>query len=278
MMRGREQLHAMWSSVAGHWATHADMVDTRAAVFTAQMLASVDPQPGERILELASGPGGAGLAAAARFPTCEVVISDVAPEMVAVAARRAGEGGLTNVRTAVIDLEAIDQPDESFDAVLCREGLMFATDHAHAVREMRRVLRPGGRLCVSVWGPRERNPWLALVLDGVSAQVGRPVPPPGVPGPFSLDDATTIESLLKESGLTDVTVSEVETPMRAATFDEWWTRTTSLAGPLAGLIAALPADATIELTQRVRALVQPYESADGLDFPGVNLLGAARRR
>ena len=66
---------------------------------------------------------------------------------------------------------------------------MFATDPARAAGEIRRVLRPGGRAAVAVRGPRERNPWLAVVFDAVSAQVGAPVPPPGVPGPFSLGDA-----------------------------------------------------------------------------------------
>jgi ubiquinone/menaquinone biosynthesis C-methylase UbiE len=277
VMQDRTQMHAMWSAVAGHWERHAETVDARARAFTEQMLASADAQPGARILELACGPGGAGLAAASRFPSCAVVLSDVSPAMVAIAARRAGELGLSNVSTAVIDLEAIDQPAASFDVVLCREGLMFAADPGRAVGEMRRVLRPGGRLCVSVWGPRSRNPWLALVLDGVGAHLGRPVPPPGVPGPFSLDDAHTVESLLKEHDLIDVVVNEVDTPMRVATFDEWWSRTTSLAGPIAGLLAALPAEALAALQQRMQELVRPYETTNGLEFPGVNLLATARR-
>src|SRR5687767_11986946 len=176
-MQDRQQMHAMWSAVAGHWDRHAHTVDARARAFTELMLASADPSPEARILELACGPGGAGLAAATRFPSCEVVLSDVSPAMVAIAARRADELGLSNVRTAVLDLEEIDQPDASFDVVLCREGLMFAADPARALAEMRRVLRADGRVCVSVWGPRDRNPWLGLVLDSVSAQIGRPVPP-----------------------------------------------------------------------------------------------------
>ena len=83
----------------------------------------------------------------------------------------------------VLDLERIDEPDASYDVVLCREGLMFALEPGRAVAEIRRVLRPGGRVAVAVWAARERNPWLGLVMDAVSAQIGAPVPPPGDPGP-----------------------------------------------------------------------------------------------
>ena len=72
---------------------------------------------------------------------------------------------------------------------------MFALDPAGAVREIGRVLRPGGRCAIAVWGPRARNPWLGSVLDAVSEQLGMPVPPPGIPGPFSLDDADALAAL-----------------------------------------------------------------------------------
>src|SRR5262245_51901338 len=119
----------MWAGVAGRWAEQADEVDERGAGITAVMLARTTPAPGDRVLELACGPGGAGLAAAALVgPDGEAVLSDVVPGMAAIAAARAAERGLDNVHTAVLDLERIDQPDASFDVVLCREGLMFAAD------------------------------------------------------------------------------------------------------------------------------------------------------
>ena len=158
--------------------------------------------------------------------------------MVAIAAARAE--ALPNVSARVLDLEAIDEPDEAYDVVLCREGLMFATDPARAAAEIRRVLRPGGRVAVAVWGPREDNPWLGLVFDAVSAQRGEPVPPPGIPGPFSLSGAGVLAGLLEGAGLADVAVSELSVPLRAGSFEEWWTRTAALAGPLAAILPTLP--------------------------------------
>src|SRR3954468_20514077 len=182
-------LHAMWAAVAAGWGEHADYVDARSTILTERMLERAALRPGERVLELACGAGGLGMAAAERVaPEGEVVLSDVAAEMTAIAARRADDRGLANVTTRELDLERIAEPDASYDAVLCREGLMFALEPARAVAEIRRVLRPEGRFAVAVWGPRERNPWLGLVMDAVSAEIGMPVPPPGIPGPFALDD------------------------------------------------------------------------------------------
>ena len=213
------------------------------APLTQKILELSAPQPGERVLELACGPGGLGLAAAAIVgPTGHVVLSDVVPEMTSIAAARAAALGLGNVTTRELDLDRIDEPDASYDVVLCREGLMFALDPAHAVGEIARVLRPSGRVAIAVWGPRERNPWLGLVLDAVSGELGVPVPPPGVPGPFSLDDSERLAGLFVGAAFPDVVVSELPVPMRVDSFEEWWTRTLSLAGPLTTMLASLPED------------------------------------
>jgi SAM-dependent methyltransferase len=155
--------------------------------------------------------------------------------------------------------------------------LMFALDPARAAREIRRVLRPGGRVVIAVWGPRERNPWLGLVLDAVSAQVGAPVPPPGVPGPFSLDDSDQLAALLSDAGLNKVVVGEQTVPTSAASFEEWWTRTCALAGPLANVLANLPEDAGVALRDRARAAADPYATGRGYKFPGVSLVATGNR-
>jgi SAM-dependent methyltransferase len=274
----RRQLHGMWASVAPAWGEHAEYADTRGAAVTDRLLELAAPRPGERALELACGPGGVGMAAARLVgPAGEVVLSDVAAEMTAIAAARAAALGLGNVRALPLDLDDLDQPDQAYDVALCREGLMFAFDPARAVAGIRRVLRPGGRVAVAVWGPRARNPWLAVVFDAVSAQLGAPVPPPGVPGPFALEDADRLGRLLTGAGLGEVVVDEVPVPLRDATFDAWLTRTAALAGPLAKRLALLPDPARWELRARLEEAVRPYRSPAGLDFPGLSLVAAGRR-
>jgi ubiquinone/menaquinone biosynthesis C-methylase UbiE len=143
----RDRVHRMWGTVAASWGEHADEVEERAAVVTRTMIDAVGPVAGDEVLELACGAGGLGLAIAEMVsPGGRVVLSDVAPEMVAIAARRAEAAGLRNVAPKVIDLERIAEPDAAHDAVLCREGLMFVPDPAAAAGEIARVLRPGGRV------------------------------------------------------------------------------------------------------------------------------------
>jgi SAM-dependent methyltransferase len=266
----------MWSAVAPAWGQHAAHVDERGAAVAELMLALSAPRAGERVLELACGAGGLGLAAADRVGLSgEVVLSDVADEMTQLAASRAHEQGVENVSARVLDLEAVQEPDASYDVVLCREGLMFAFDPRGAASEIARVLRPGGRFVAAVWGPRERNPWLAIVLDAASAQLGKPVPPPGMPGPFSLAERTELADVLCDAGFADVGIDEVPVPARAGSLDEWWGRTCALAGPLSAILGSLDERERLELRQRALGSAEAYAGADGVEFPGLTLVASA---
>lgn len=274
----RRQVHRMWGAVAPAWGTYAPHTDGRGKELAERLLELSAPRPGERVLELACGAGGVGLAAAALVGhSGEVVVSDVAEEMTLIAARRAREAMLDNVRARVLDLEEIDEPDAAFDVVLCREGLMFAVEPARALSEIHRVLRPGGRLAGSVWGSRRRNPWLAVVMDAVAAELGSPMPPPGMPGPFALEDADRLKRLVLDAGFAAVELSELAVPLREASFDEWWTHRSSLAGPISARLAAMPDEERARLRSRLCEAVRPYDSGAGLEFPGLALVVSGQR-
>jgi SAM-dependent methyltransferase len=274
----RAGLHTMWGAVALGWEQNADFVDKRVVGLTKTMLDAVALEPGDRVLELACGPGGLGLAASERVGAeGEVVLSDVAPQMTAIAATRAKSRGLGNVTTLELDLERIDQPDDAYDAVLCREGLMLVPDHTGAASEIRRVLRPGGRAAVSVWGPRERNPWLGAMLDAVGAQLGGTFPAPGMPGPFALDGREKLLAVLSGAGFDEVEISEVDAPWRGASFEVWWLVTSALAGPLAKVLEVQSPEEVEAIRSHARESLAEYETADGLEIPGVSLMGSALR-
>jgi SAM-dependent methyltransferase len=271
---------AIWSAAAPAWSEHADYVDERTLAATGAMLEFAALDTDARVLELGCGPGGLGLAAAATVPGGAVTLSDIAPEMVAIAAARAAARGLANVTTRVLDLAAIDVPDASYDVVLSRDAVMFVEPPSIALAEIRRVLVPGGRAVVAVWGPRSRNPWLGALLDAVTAVTGFPVPPPGVPGPFSLDDATVLRTLFVDAGFEAVTVTEIEVPASFASFDEWWSTVPLLAGPLGQLLAGMPDETSGAIRDAAAAALAPHRrDAGSYDIPGVTLVasGVTRR-
>lgn len=274
----RASIHGMWARVAPAWGANADDVDRRAATITERMLKAARLRPGDRVLELASGPGGAGLAAAEQVgPDGEVVISDVVAGMVDIARQRATERGLGNVTTEVLDLEDIAEPESTYDVVLCREGMMFALDPPHAAREMHRVLRPAGRLAVAVWASRHDNPWLGLLLDSIAEVTGIVVPPPGGPGPFALSDPDGLRQMFAEAGFTDLELDEVAASLRSPSFDAWWTRNLTVAGPVVGVVKGLDDATRIRLRDTVRAAVSPYETDGSLELPGLALVLSGAR-
>ncbi len=273
----REHVHRLWAALAPQWAAHAE-VDAMGVQITERLIELAAPRPGAEILELACGAGGLGLALAPLVaPGGQVVLSDVAPGMVSAAEARARARGLLGVSTRVLDMEQIECADASLDAVVCREGLMFAVHPATACHEIQRVLRPGGRLAAAVWGAREDNPWLGLLVAEVEREVGHPVPPPGMPGPFALGDSNRLAELLVGTGLTDVSVTPLDLTVNEGDFATFWAMRTALAGPLALLLARMEPDALQRLRDRTRAALQPYHTKDGIVLPRRCLIASARK-
>ena len=103
------------------------------------------------------------------------------------------------------------------------------------------------------------------------------MPPPGVPGPFSLDDPEILATLLSDAGLSDVEVGRLSTPQRGGSFEEWWATTPALAGPLAKVLGSVPEAAADVLRARLRVATSAYATPGGLELPGVSLVVGARR-
>lgn len=265
----------VWDSVAPGWEASAEFVDSQFALATEALLDAAGVGEGSAVLDLACGPGGAGLAAAARVGSeGTVLLSDGAPEMVAAAARRAQLH--TNVSTAVFDQSAIAAQDDRFDAVIARHGLMFVEDHVGAVREAARVLRPGGRYAAMTWGSREENPWLGCTFDAVGEQFGVSFPPPNVRGPFSLADPELLAGVLEQGGLEQVKVQSYATPTPAPSLQGWWERVLQLAGPLATAMEGMEPDVREEIKQRALAAGERVarRERDQVVFAGTVLIGS----
>ena len=164
------------------------------------------------------------------------------------------------------------EPEPNEDAVLPE----FASS-PRTINDLRlRILVPGGQAVFAVWGPRDRNPWLGRLFDAITARLGIPLPPPGMPGPFSLSDYGKLEELLGAAGFRDVSVREVATPMTASSFGEWWSVVPSLAGPVGPLLAAQPVDVGEAIRSNAETALDEFRTETGYELPGLSFVGAGR--
>jgi SAM-dependent methyltransferase len=205
-----------------------------------------------------------------------VVATDVAPAMVDRIEKRLA--GVLNASAAVVDAAAIPDHLGAFDAVVCRMGLMFVPEPAVALQEVRRVLRPGGRLAAAVWGDMSRNPWMVAV--GFSAMMNGLVsgPPPNQPGgPFSLGDADLLEKLARAAGFEDVRVEAVDYVRHYSSPSEQFDMVRVLAPPIAAALETATPEQVDAVRRGAEEYLEQYRTEDGgLDLPACALVLTAR--
>lgn len=273
----REANLGAWESVSGGWEKRREWMMEITGLIGRRMVEDADPQPGETVLELASGTGDTGfIAAKAIGADGKLVSTDISPKMLA-AAERTGEAlGVTNAEFRLLDMEAMDLPDDFADVVLCRWGFMFPPDPADAFAETRRVLRDGGRLAFATWAPPQKNMWAAAAGMTLVARGHMPPPEPGAPGIFALADPDRISQLVTGAGFDEPQVAEVSFEYHYADLEDYWTAITDLAGPLAQVIAGLD-DAEREATrEQVAETIAPFADGDGYAIPAACLCTSAR--
>ena len=264
---------AVWDEMAVGWERHRDFMRQTTGHVSEWLVEHVQATPGDTILDLAGGPGDNGFLAAQRVgPNGKVIVTDFAPEMVAVARRIATAASLTNVETRVLDAEKMDLDDDSVDGIICRWGFMLMLDPEAALGECRRVLTEGGRLALSVWGGPEKNPW--VTLTGMTMmELGHP--PPGDPfapgGMFSLADHGKIRSMLSSAGFSEISIEEMAVDWKYDSFDQLWNFVTQVAGALAALVKELPQEEVGKLRSALEANAETFRSGSKITLPGVTL-------
>ena len=273
----RAEILERWGRAAAGWRKRAQQVREFGMPVSAWMLDRAGLQPGLRVLELAAGPGETGFLAAELIrPGGSLVCSDATDEMLDVARARANELGIENVEFKRIEIEWIDLDTASVDVVLCKWGLMFSIDPEASLREMRRVLRPGGRVALAVWDESPANPW-ATIPTRTLVELGHTTQPdPDAPGMFALAPPGRLQGVLESAGFLDVVVEAVEPPRAFDSVDEYVAETRDLSSMFAEVFDPLSDAQRAEVVGRVSELAQPYVGADGkLRLPARSLVAAA---
>jgi SAM-dependent methyltransferase len=273
----RSRSRESWETAAQGWGKRADRIREWGMPVSVAMLDSLVLQPGQRVLELAAGPGDTGFMAAELVaPGGTVICSDGADAMLDVARARAAEMGTANVEFRQLELEWIDLETATVDAVLCRWGIMLIVDPDAAAREIRRVLRPGGQAALAVWADPERNPW-ATIPGRAMIELGHAEPPaPDAPGMFTLASEDRLAELLRGAGFVDVSVLPVALERRYPSLGEYVRETTDMSPIFGAGFRELDGDQQAAVVDRITAAGSAFTAADGsVVLPGSSLVASA---
>ncbi len=264
-------------AIAPTWERRRADVEAFAAPVRAWMLQELAPRTGDTILELAAGNGDTGFEAVPMIGARgKLITTDFSPAMVASARRRGYQLGLANVDYRVIDAQDIDLADDSVDGVLCRFGLMLMVDPEAALAEIRRVLRPAGRLVLAVWGPPQHNPYFTAVVSALVTE-GRLAPPdPEGPGVFRMADGARTIAWLTKAGFETVRTEEVSVLFRLASIDAYLDFVGDTAGPIGLSVRRLTDEERGAVAAQVADVLGPFATRDGVDIPGDALCAVAR--
>jgi ubiquinone/menaquinone biosynthesis C-methylase UbiE len=271
----REASLTHWEEAASGWVARQEMLRELSAPVSHWMIDAADPQPGQRVLELAAGLGETGfLAAEMVAPVGGVITSDQADAMLDGARKRAGELGLTNVEFQVLNAEWIDLPVASVDCVFCRWGYMLMADPLTALRETRRVLRPEGHVALAVWDALEHNPWAVLPATELLERGLIQPPVPGTPGPFALGEKQKVRDLLEDAGFDEVWAEPLDLLQRCASFEEFWETTLDIARTFHDAVLARPPEEIADIRKSLERRFAPFTAEDGsLEIPMRTLVG-----
>lgn len=238
---------------------------------TWQMLAAADLQPGDQVLDIAAGTGDQSRYAA-RLVGSEgsVLATDISQEMLEVAAHRAEQEGVGNITTRTMNAEHLDLPENRYDAVISRFGLMLIPHIQQALAEILRVLKPGGRLAALVWSKPEHNPLLTLDESILAQWRATEEGEEQQDEAFRLSDAALFSSRLKQAGFQAVQVQVIPLTFHFPTFEaltDWWGSSWKEA------LAKLEPEPGRRMLEEARQAVRPFESPQGIIAPAEVLLG-----
>lgn len=257
----KQQQREGWAKNAAAWRKWSAEMAVQSRAATELILQIGVVRSDLQVLDLASGAGEPALSLAdAVAPGGHVTATDLAPEMVAGLAELAAERGLTNLTTREADIEALPFPDESFDLATCRFGIMFCPDPAQGLREVRRVLRSGGRTVLVVWGT-PNQPFFNTTFGVVRRHLQWPDPPPGAPTPFRFAEPGSLGGALQAAGFREVQEQSHIIPWPLAGTPE---RAWEMMREVTGMV--IPPEQADTISKDVIAALSDYYDGTGIDL------------
>jgi SAM-dependent methyltransferase len=268
-------IRTQWEGAAPGWARWEATIATWMEPATEAMLAMAGVDAGARVLDLASGAGSQTLRAAQRVgPHGHVIASDIADTMLHHVRENARLAGVTNVTTLVGAAEDLDLAAGSFDAAICRLGLMLFRDPAKALQAVRRALRPRGKVAAVVFTTPASNPFMAAPMRILLRHAGKMPPPPGQPGIFALGAPGLLERLFAEGGFVGVEQRAMALTLRMPSAAQGLAMMQEAFGAYRAVVSDCPESVRVAAWTEVAETLATFETAAGFVAPAEVLVAA----
>lgn len=224
--------------------------------------------PGHRVLDVAASAGDQTLQTAARVgATGHVLATAISANILAFAAENARKAGYGNIATKVLDGEALDVPEGSFDAVISRVGLIYFPDQQKALTDMKRALKSGGRVAAIVYSTPENNRFFSIPVSIIRRRASLSPPLPGQPGPFSLGGPGVLEETFRKTGLRDIETRAVPAPVRQKSAAECVRFEKESFGALHQMLAGLDQAGRHAAWAEIEQALGSFETSSGFEGP-----------
>lgn len=258
-----------WAGLSAGWEKWDSIIMDQLGPVSTAMIDRLDIADDQRHLDIAAGTGEPGLSVAKLAPRGHVVLTDLSAEMLNIATRRANAQGITNFETTVCSADDLPFGDATFDSISVRFGYMFLPDVAKATAEFARVLKPGGRLCSSVWVKPEENPWTTIAMQAIATEVELAPPDPNRPNMFRCAAKEYVSALYEAAGLRDVAEWDVDVELVTQSPAQYWEMISEHVSLAVAALQLVDEAARERIAKNVISKVSAYEEDGKVKIPGV---------
>lgn len=257
-----------WQAAAEAWYRWSPTLNQWLGKATDKMLEMAGISSGHRVLDIAAGAGEQSITTAKKVGTSGYVLAtDISSNILEYAKQMAQQAGLNNIETKVMDGENLAVEEETFDAVISRVGLIYFPDQQKALKEMLRVLKPGGKVAAIVYSTPEKNKFFSVPVSIIRNRAKLPPPLPGQPGPFSLGAEGIIEKVFSQAGFKNVKSELVDSPLLLSTAKECVRFEKESFGALHQMMSSLSDPEKVSVWEEIERELEKFEFESGFVGP-----------
>jgi len=267
-----------WQTAAEAWHRWHPTLKTWLGPATDIMLHMAEVKEGYQVLDIAAGAGEQSITAAEKVgPKGSVLATDFAPKILGFALELAKKNGIHNIETKEMDGENLTLPDNSFDTVISRVGLIFFPDQQKALKEMLRVLKPGGFVAAIVYSTVDKNKFFSTPVSVIRRRAQLPPPLAGQPGPFSLGGDSVLDDAFKQAGFTNVKSQVVNAPVNMPTAKDCVQFEYESFAALHQMLGGLSEDEKKAAWEEIQYELSKFEDKNGFSGPCELVVGVGQK-